>query len=100
MYIILYMRTVSSATARAELATLLDEVTGEHEVVTITRNGEPAAVLISAHEWESWEETQYWSQPENAASLREAIADKTPPVPFEEAFPEFVASKKRENGAL
>ncbi|MGH3544960.1 MAG: type II toxin-antitoxin system Phd/YefM family antitoxin, partial [Mycobacteriales bacterium] len=53
------MKTVSSATARAQLAALLDEVSGEHEIVTITRNGEPAAVLISADEWESWEETCY-----------------------------------------
>ncbi len=94
------MKTVSSVTARAQLASLLDEDSGEHEVVTITRNGEPAAVLISADEWESWEETRYWSQPENAAQLREAIADTRPGVVFEEAFPEFAAVTKREAGAV
>jgi antitoxin YefM len=100
MYIIMYMKTVSSATMRAQLASLLDEVTDEHEVVTITRNGEPAAVLIPADEWESWEENRYWSEPENAAQLREAIADPRPPIPFEEAFPEFVVKQKRAAGEL
>ncbi len=100
MYIIGYIKTVSSATARAQLASLLDEVSGEHEIVTITRNGEPAAVLISADEWESWEETRYWSQPENAAQLREAIADTRPAIAFEEAFPDFVTTAKREAGAV
>lgn len=100
MYIIEYMKTVSSATARSQLASLLDEVTDEHQVVTITRNGEPAAVLISADEWESWEESRYWSEPENATQLREAIADPRPSIPFEEAFPDFAAQQRRAAGEL
>ncbi len=100
MYTIEYVKTVSSVTARAQLASLLDEVSGEHEVVTITRNGEPAAVLISADEWESWEETRYWTEPDNAVQLREAIADTRPAVAFEEAFPDFAAATKREAGAV
>lgn len=57
-------------------------------------------MLISADEWESWEETRYWSQPENAAQLRKAIADTRPAIAFEEAFPDFVAASKRESGAV
>ena len=92
------MKTVSSATARAQLASLLDEVSGEHQVVTITRNGEPAAVLISADEWESMEETLYWSEPSRAAELQAAVdeAKHGKTMTFEEAFPEFVARKRQE----
>jgi prevent-host-death family protein len=43
--------------ARASLTELLDLVEGLHEHVVITRNGRPAAVVISRDEWEALEET-------------------------------------------
>lgn len=54
------MRTVSITTAKALLNELVDDATKTHEHVTITRNGEPAAVMISAQEWESIQETLFW----------------------------------------
>jgi antitoxin YefM len=43
--------------ARANLTELLDDVEDKHEHVLITRNGRPAAVMVSADEYESLEET-------------------------------------------
>lgn len=43
--------------ARANLTELLDDLEQRHEHVLITRNGRPSAVLLSADEYESLEET-------------------------------------------
>lgn len=43
--------------ARSNLTELLDDVEDRHEHVLITRNGRPAAVMLSADEYESLEET-------------------------------------------
>lgn len=48
----------------------------EHERYTITRNGRPAVVMVSADEWESIEETLYWlSQPGIHETVAEARSD-------------------------
>jgi antitoxin YefM len=43
--------------ARANLTELLDAIEDKHEHVLITRNGRPSAVMLSAEEYESLEET-------------------------------------------
>lgn len=43
--------------ARGRLSELLDEVGRRHEHVVITRNGRPAAIILSPDEWEAIEET-------------------------------------------
>ena len=43
--------------ARANLTELLDDLEDRHEHVLITRNGRPSAVMLSADEYESLEET-------------------------------------------
>ena len=50
-------KTVPFTEARAKLSELLDELEARHEHVIITRNGRPAAVLVSADEQEVLEET-------------------------------------------
>ncbi|MGB8382122.1 MAG: type II toxin-antitoxin system Phd/YefM family antitoxin [Dermatophilaceae bacterium] len=66
------MRTVPISVAKAKLNELVDEAVSTHEHVTITKNGTPAAVLLSADEWESMQETLFWSaQP----MIREDIAE-------------------------
>ena len=58
---ILYTRSVVKivpfSEARSNLTELLDDVEDRHEHVLITRNGRPAAVMLSADEYESLEET-------------------------------------------
>lgn len=51
------MRTLPLAEARNHLSALVEEVAGTHETVTITRNGVPAAVVVSAEDYESVMET-------------------------------------------
>jgi len=46
-------RTVPFTEARGSLSELLDELALVHEHVVITRNGKPAAVLLSADEYET-----------------------------------------------
>ncbi|MFN2318768.1 MAG: type II toxin-antitoxin system Phd/YefM family antitoxin [Dermatophilaceae bacterium] len=66
------MQTLPISAAKARLSELVDEVvtTGEH--VTITRNGTPAAVLVSADEWESLQETLHW---QSVPGIQEAIKE-------------------------
>lgn len=55
---------------------LVDAAAHTHEQVTITKNGSPAAVLVSADEWDSLQETLFWlSQPDIHESIAEARAD-------------------------
>ena len=49
------METLSVSEARTTLKALVDRVDGTHERVTLTRNGRPAAVLISPDDLESLE---------------------------------------------
>ena len=49
--------TIPFTDAKAHLSELVDKVIGEHERFILTRNGRPAAVLLSPDELESLEET-------------------------------------------
>lgn len=69
------METLSVSEARTTLKTLVDRVDGTHERVTLTRNGRPAAVLISPDDLESLEETlSVLSDPALMRQLGEAKA--------------------------
>lgn len=52
------MRTLPLAEAKAKLSRLVDRVAETDEEILITRNGRPAAVLVSPDEYESWKETR------------------------------------------
>ena len=51
------MKTVSLSEAKAKLSGLVEDVERRDEEVVITRNGRPAAVLVSPDEYDSWKET-------------------------------------------
>lgn len=69
------MATTSLANVKARLSAFVDSVHATHERVLITRNGEPAAVLISPDDLASLEETiAILSDPEAMAELAEADA--------------------------
>jgi len=64
--------TVSLATVKAKFSEYVKSVHDTHERVIVTRNGEPAAVLISPDELGSLEETlAVLSDPELVESIRE-----------------------------
>jgi prevent-host-death family protein len=52
------MKTLSLSEAKAKLSGLVEDVESRDEEVVITRNGRPAAVLVSPEEYESWMETR------------------------------------------
>jgi antitoxin YefM len=51
------MKTLSLSEAKMKLSALVDGVSATDEEVVITKNGIPAAVLVSPNEFESWRET-------------------------------------------
>jgi len=69
------MRTTSYSDLRKNLASVIDQVSADHEPVLITRDrGRPPAVLMSLEDFASYEETRYLLEsPANAARLRASI---------------------------
>jgi prevent-host-death family protein len=66
------MRSIPLGEAKDKLSALVDDAESTHEIITITKHGRPAAVLMSADDLESLQETVFWlSQP----GIREDIAE-------------------------
>jgi len=84
------MKTVPLSEAKAKLSDLIDQVAARDEQVTITRNGRPAAVLVSPDEFESWQETlAIRSDPELMKEIRRglrALSRRRRPVTVDELF--------------
>jgi len=51
------MKTLSVSEAKMKLSALIESVNTTDEEIMITKNGSPAAVLVSSDEFESWRET-------------------------------------------
>ncbi len=69
------METLPLSAARSTLSSIVERVEGTHERVTITRNGRPAAVLISPEDLEALEETlDVLSDPAAMEQLHESEA--------------------------
>lgn len=51
------MKTLPLSEVRNNLSKLVDQVEALQEEITITRNGKPAAVIVSPEEYEGWKET-------------------------------------------
>ncbi len=80
------MQTLPISKVKDRLNELVDSAMLTREQITITKNGSPAAVLISADEWESIQETLYWlSQPGFRESLEGARSDLAAGRVFDEA---------------
>lgn len=70
------MKTLPLAEAKATLSRLVDRVAKTDEEVLITRNGRPAAVLVSPDEYESWKETRaIQSDRELVAEIRRGLRE-------------------------
>ncbi len=73
MTIIVVMETLPLAEIKARLSEIVDRVQEQHERVTLTRNGRPAAVLMSPDDLEALEDTlELLSDPEARAQLERA----------------------------
>jgi prevent-host-death family protein len=51
------MKTMPLVEVKNNLSKILDQVEILQEEITITRNGRPAAVIVSPEEYEGWKET-------------------------------------------
>lgn len=76
------MTSVPLSEAKDKLSAMVEQAERTHEIVTITRHGRPAAVLMAAEDLESLHETLFWlSQPglreDIAAARRDIEADET-----------------------
>jgi len=70
------VQTTSLSDLKAHLFEYVERAEREHEQYTITRNGRPAVVMVSAAEWESVQETLFWlSQPGIREDLAQAEND-------------------------
>lgn len=70
------MKSMSLAEVRQQLSAVVSEVEAFDEHVVITKNGRPAAVLISADEWDEIEHTAFWrAVPGAIDDLRAADGD-------------------------
>ena len=64
---------MSLSEAKDRLSGLVDEAETTHEMVTITKHGRPAAVLMAAADLESLHDTLFWlSQPGFRSDQQEA----------------------------
>jgi prevent-host-death family protein len=84
-------KTLSLSEAKAKLSGLVEDVEQRDEEVVITRNGRPAAVLVSPDEYDSWKETQAVRSDkalmaEIRAGLRQLKARKARLYTLEELF--------------
>ncbi len=50
-------RTISISEARKRIFEIAEEVQAPHKIYTLTADGKPKAVIMSAEEYESWVET-------------------------------------------
>ncbi len=51
------METLSLSEAKMKLSSLVDRVSNLDDEIVITKNGRPAAILVSPDEYEGWKET-------------------------------------------
>ncbi len=68
-------QTLPLSEVKARLSQLVAKIISRDAQVVITRNGKPAAVLISAEEYEGWKETQEIKQnPQLMREIKKGLA--------------------------
>ena len=91
---------VSYSEARSNLASLMDQVTDDCEIVVIKRRGRTSVSMIDSDELASLMETEYlFRSPKNAARLNKAIeqtmAGEGEVISIEELRKEFGAERSK-----
>lgn len=75
------MTTVPLSEAKDKLSAMVESAERTHEIVTITRHGRPAAVIMAVEDLDALHETIFWlSQPglrEDIAAARHEVATQT-----------------------
>ncbi len=72
------MISVPLSEAKDKLSAMIEQAEKTHEIVTITRHGRPAAVLMAVEDLQSLHETLFWlSQPGVRDDIAAARGDVT-----------------------
>jgi antitoxin YefM len=90
-------RVLPLSEAKARLSQLVADLEVNEEELIITRNGRPAAVLISADEFASWQETrEIRRDPTLMREIRRGLRqlEKGQRFTFEEVFGEPLTNRK------
>ena len=93
-------KTLTLSEAKARLSELVATVEQTEEELVITRNGRPAAVLLSAEEFESWQETHdIQRNPVLMREIKQGISqlEKGESFSFEDVFGESLSSTKMQH---
>ena len=91
-------RVLSLSEAKTHLSRLVAGLEKEESELVITRNGRPAAVLISADEYESWRETrEIRRNPALMNEIKQGLSQlaKGQRFTFEEVFGEPLRPRKK-----
>lgn len=68
------MEAITITNARQNMSKLMDEVINNNEIKIITRNNEPAVVMMSLDDYNSLNESNYLlSNPINSGHLRKSL---------------------------
>jgi prevent-host-death family protein len=68
------MKILSLSEAKMKLSELVEAVYSTDEEIIITKNGRPAAVLVSPEEFESWKETiEIASSPDLMEEIKQGL---------------------------
>jgi prevent-host-death family protein len=68
------MKILSLSEAKMKLSELVEAVYSTDEEIVITKNGRPAAVLVSPEEFESWKETiEIASSPDLMEEIKQGV---------------------------
>jgi prevent-host-death family protein len=90
-------RVLSLSEAKSHLSRLVADCEKDEEKLVITRNGRPAAVLMSADEYEGWRETrEIMRNPALMREIRRGLRqlEKGRRFTFEEVFGEPLRPRK------
>jgi antitoxin YefM len=69
------MNSITYTTARANLASTMDQVCNDHEAMIITRNGDQSVVMLSLEDYNALQESAHLLRtPNNAKRLLNSIA--------------------------
>ena len=68
------MKILSLSEAKMKLSELVEAVYSTDEEIVITKNGRPAAILVSPEEFESWKETiEIASSPDLMEEIKQGL---------------------------
>ena len=70
------MKVIPLSEVKMKLSQLVEEVSSRDEEITITRHGEPVAIIVSPDEFDSWKETlAIRADAELMAEIRRGLED-------------------------